>query len=102
MDADQRSASICIELRQTDLLLQKVNYERFLMYKNLLNSETDDEWTWESEIIDEHGMVISRICRNLPNVNIFNERDWPLIISFLKQLLIGLDAFWIKVRPAFE
>ena len=45
---------------------------------------------------------VSLILAELKNVNVFKEADWPTMISFLKQYMLGLDTFWASYKPAFE
>jgi hypothetical protein len=38
----------------------------------------------------------------LDAVNIYQKEDWPIVISFLKERIVGLDAFWSQVRELLE
>ena len=53
-------------------------------------------------VADEDGMVISRIGTTKTGVSVFNNDDWPAIISFLKPRLIALDSFWSLAKNSFD
>ena len=56
----------------------------------------------EKEYINESPHPISKLFIELKEVNIFNEDDWPAIISFLKKNMMAIDVFWNEFKPAFE
>ena len=101
MDADNKRASIAIELTHPDQLQRKQYYDQFRQMKSLMTETIGEEWKWQSDIADEHGKPISRIGIEMNGVNIFNTEDWPAIISFLKPRMISLDKFWCMVKYAF-
>lgn len=102
MDADNKQASIYIELTHPDKIQREQCYNQFLQLKPMLNEIIKKEWQWQEENIDEHGKPLSRIGTALNSVNIFNRTDWPAIISFLKSRIIALDEFWSLIKYSFE
>jgi hypothetical protein len=102
MDAGTKQATIAIEIRHVADEERLQYYDQFLSLKNLLETTTRYRWNWQVAIQDEHGQTISRISQVIENVNVLNEGDWPLIISFLKARIISLDAFWELVKDGFE
>lgn len=102
MDAGSISSSIAIELRHTDPIRRKQVYDRLFACKQILEDITGSNWEWQGDYYDEDGNTISRIYQELANVNIFQESDWPAIISFLKPRLIGLNEFWLQVKDLME
>jgi hypothetical protein len=102
MNADNKQASIAIELRHPDFLLQRQYFEKLQQVKILLEEQTGENWLWQLHQTDEDGITFSRISIALENVNIFNAANWPTIISFLKPRLLALDRFWEVVREGFE
>lgn len=102
MDADNRQATIAIELRHPDTELQKDYFERFTALRKLFEQITGEKWKWESLTIDEDGKQVSRIGTTLKEVNVFDVADWPAIISFLKPRILALDTFWASVKEGFE
>ncbi len=102
MDAVRDNASIGIEITHAVREQRLAVYEQFLLFKNLLAKEMNEEWIWQEDFIDEFQKHISRISISLHGVNILHRHDWPLIISFLKPRIIALDAFWSLIKDQFE
>jgi Domain of unknown function (DUF4268) len=102
MDADTKKAAIAIELRQPDPELQQYYFTYLQSLKKILEQFTGEEWRWQLQERNEDGNLISRIQAEHQPVNIFNESDWPAIISFLKPRLLALDEFWNLVKDGFE
>jgi Domain of unknown function (DUF4268) len=102
MDADTEKASIAIELRHTEFSMQQHYFEQLQQLKNILEQETGEEWQWELRQPDEDGNTVSKISTSIAKVNVFNNADWPVIISFLKPRLLALDKFWNIVKDGFE
>lgn len=100
-NADNRSASIAIELTHKDHITRQVYFEQFDAFKSLLHAAVGEEWLWESQTLRD-GHAISSIGITLHDVSIFDKNDWPKIISFLKPRLIALDEFWADVKLVFE
>ena len=102
MRADNKKASIGIELTHKDTGLQALYFEQFQQLLSLLHDTLQEAWIWQLHAHDEHGKPVSRIYTEKENVNIFKQEDWPGIISFLKPRIIALDAFWSTAKHIFE
>ena len=102
MAADSKKASIAIEISHTDPDIQQIYFEQFRAVEKFLVTETAEAWQWELLTPDETGKPVSRIYKGLAPVNIFNQEDWPALISFFKQRMIALDAFWNNMKYSFE
>jgi hypothetical protein len=102
MQADNRSAFIAIELTHADAEIQQLYYEQFLQLKHILQDALQEPWQWQLHTTDENGRTVSRIFKEKTNVSLFRKEDWPELISFFKQRIIGLDAFWSNVKYGFE
>ncbi len=100
MDVDNAKAFIAIEITHPDEAERLNCYQQFLSLKKLLESTTAFNWQW-NETFQTHHQKISSISQELKNVNIFNQADWPSIISFLKPRIIALDEFWELVKDGF-
>jgi hypothetical protein len=96
------NATISLELHQDDDTRRAYYFEELLRYKSLLNDNHPDHWIWEKYKVNEYGRPVSWIYQKLDQVNIFNEEDWPKVISFLKLRLIILDKFWQEVKDHLE
>ncbi|MBK0379009.1 DUF4268 domain-containing protein [Mucilaginibacter segetis] len=102
LQADNKNAVIAIEITHADKELQQLFFEQFASYKNILNSALKEAWIWQLHTADEYGKTISRIYTELENVSVYNQHDWPQLISFFKPRIIALDEFWEDVKYAFQ
>jgi Domain of unknown function (DUF4268) len=102
MDADNNRATIAIELRHPDPLVQLLYFEKFRSLEKLLHQTVGEIWQWQLRHTDEDGKQVSRIGTQLRNVNVFDINDWPAIISFLKPRILALDNFWMMVKDGFD
>ena len=102
LHADNRRASIGIELLHPDAGIRELFWEQFLELETLLHETLGEPWTWEAEAEDDNGLPLSRIYADLAPANLFSRDDWPRLISFFKPRLIALDAFWTDAQYAFE
>ena len=102
MEADNKKASIAIELTHRDEGIRLLYFEQFLQLKNVLNDALQEEWTWAGQISDANAQTISRIYKELNGVSVFKKENWPEIISFLKPRIVALDEFWSAVKYGFE
>jgi hypothetical protein len=102
MDANNKMASIAIELSHPDNELRQHYFEQLQLLRSILIQETGEDWEWEPNSYDEDGKLFSRIGTHMPGINIFNKADWPAIISFLKPRMVALDAFWYQVKDIVE
>jgi hypothetical protein len=102
MDVTNEEAAVSIELKHPDLTNQDFYFEKFQQARNILEDIVGEKWQWLPHQNDEDGATVSRITTKLPGVNIFNEADWPAIISFLKPRIMALDEFWEIVKDIME
>jgi hypothetical protein len=101
MQADNKGATIAIELTHADTDIQQLYFEQFLQLKKIFEAGTTGEWIWQLHTADEYGKTISRIYTELL-VSIFRKEDWPQLISFFKTHIVALDEFWSNVKYSFE
>jgi hypothetical protein len=102
MHADNKKASIAIELTHKDEGLQALYFEQFQQLKTLLHNALQEEWIWQLHVNDEQGKSISRIYTEINDVSIFKQTDWPQLISYFKPRIIALDECWSNVKDIFE
>ena len=98
LDATRDFATVSIEITHQDPGLRQAYFKKFVQFKQLFIQVAGNKWIWDQHYTDEHGKQISRIVLRLGDRNIFNENDWPAIISFFKPALISLDEFWTTVK----
>jgi len=102
MQAENRTASIAIELSHPDTGIQELFFEQFEELKIVLNDALNEEWEWELHGRDEYGKIVSRIYKTLQNASVFDKADWPALISFFKPRIIALDEFWSDAKYSFD
>jgi hypothetical protein len=102
MHADNSTARIAIEMAHPDAGIQELFFEQFKEYKNILHSTLGEEWDWQLHATDDYGKTISRIYKEIGPVNVFNNNDWPQLISFFKPRIIALDEFWSDAKYGFD
>ena len=102
MQADNKTASIGIELTHKDAGIQQLYFEQFSELKKILQEILGESWSWQLHVHDGNGKLISRIFTSLNHVSIFKREDWPLLISFFKPRIIALDEFWSSAKYSFE
>jgi hypothetical protein len=103
MEAEGKSAHIGIELTHPDAGIRSLMYEQLLAYKTVLHTELEEEWIWEDAYQDMYGKEIARVSLPMEEkASIFNQADWPTLISFFKPRIIALDQFWSTAKYGFE
>jgi Domain of unknown function (DUF4268) len=103
MEADHKLVSIAIVLSHKEDVIQAAQYKKLMELKAMLESEMGGEvWLWQQHARDVCGKTVSAVRKELTGVNIHRKEDWPAMISFLKDRLIALDAFWSMARYGFE
>jgi hypothetical protein len=102
MDANQKQSIIAIAITHSDLSLRQLYFEQFESLKSLFAEAMGEEWHWELNTTNDFGAPLAQISKTLSGVSIYNQQDWPTLISFLKPRIIALDQFWEDVKPIFE
>ena len=102
MEAGNRKQWIGIEISHKDPGIRQLYFDQLAQFKKLLVQETGEKWRWEPLMVDDHGRTTCRVFIELNEGSIFRKEDWPLLISFFKQRIIALDAFWNQVKYAFD
>ena len=102
MNADNKKASIGIELTHKDEDIQVLFFVQFQTLKALLRLSLKEEWIWKLHTKDELGKTMSFIYTEIENVSIFKREDWSQLISFFKPRIIVLDQFWSTAKYSFE
>ncbi len=102
MDSDQYITSIAITITHPNEEDRVRFFEQFEAVRSLFNDAVNEDWDWERNAANEYGAVQSKISKSIKGVNIFDQQNWPALISFLKPRIIALDNFWSDVKPVFE
>lgn len=102
MEVNQKSATIAIILEHPDAGIRELYFHQFQELKTLLHATLEEEWEWQSQARMTEDKIISRIFKELPDVSIFNQEQWPDLISFFKPRIIALDRFWEDAKYSFD
>lgn len=102
MQADTTEASIAVLLAHKDDTTRTLYYNQFLQVKNIFFETVGPGWRWEEPASDEYGRPVSKITTTLEGRSFLKKEDWPELISFFKNGMIGLDEFWCNVKYGFE
>lgn len=102
MQAENRLASIAIEIAHPDIGIQELFFEQFKELRLVLANALNEDWEWALHTQDEYGKTVSRIYKQIDGVSIFNKNDWPALISFFKPRIIALDEFWSDAKYSFD
>ena len=102
LGADNKKATVTIELSHPDTGIQQLYFEQFVQLKKIFETMVEGDWSWQLNTTDEYGKTISRIQTELARVSVFKKEDWPRLISFFKTNIIALDEFWSNVKYSFE
>ena len=102
MHADNKKATISIELTHREKDIQQLYFEQLIQLKNILTQSLNEDWNWSLHTTDVNGRLVSRIYKEITGINIFNKEDWPGLISFFKPRILALDEFWTVSKHAFE
>ena len=102
MDAGQYKTIISIHIQHQDTATRKQFFDQFLALKNIFNDTLNEEWEWDLNAVNEYGVPQAQISKSIDGLSVFNQQQWPALISFLKPRIIALDQFWTDVKPIFE
>jgi hypothetical protein len=102
MQADNKKASIAIEITHPDVEIQEIFFEQFTELKAMLHSHLNEEWVWVLHTKDENEKTLSRIYKEISPVNVFEQDNWPELISFFKPRIMALDEFWSNAKYSFD
>jgi Domain of unknown function (DUF4268) len=102
LNADNNKVIVAIEISLSNIELQNQYFDVFKTNEESFIKFAGVNWTFEKLYTNEYGKSFSNIYTELNQINIFRETDWPSMISFLKQNIISLDAFWAEYKVAFE
>lgn len=102
MNAEQKFATISIDITHGDEETRKLFFEQFVAFKKIFSAAVKEDWDWNLRALNEYGVPLSQISTTVYDLSIFNQQNWPALISFLKPRIIALDQFWTDVKPVFE
>ena len=102
MDADNKTATISIQLNHPDKEIRSLYFQQFIALKKILTEALNEEWKWKENTVDDLGIEVSKIYKSIEGVSIYKKEDWPTLISFFKPGIIALDEFWSSAKYSFR
>ncbi len=102
MYGDQFGATIGIYLVHSSAEQQQEVFEKLEGFKDMLNDILEEEWEWQLWMQDEYGKIVSAVSTSLKPVNMYDQKNWPALISFFKTRITRLDEWWSSARQFFE
>ena len=94
MSVDKKEAKVCIEIHNNNEEEREALFNQLLIFKDDFEALVGKDFLWLQNTFDDFDKPISLIIKTLPNVSVFKQEDWSPIISFFKENMIKLDAFW--------
>ncbi len=102
MDVSNKKAIILIEITTPDSSMRELIYAQFVELRSIFESTVAADWEWDERYYDDNGKEVSRISCTLDKVSVFNQSNWPELISFFKPRIIALDEFWSLAKYKFD
>lgn len=102
LDADKRTAKVCVDLQHRDPEIREIFYDQFLETKTVFHELTGSEWIWLPIYIDDYGKEISRIYLEIDQVNMYNKDTWETMFLFFEKYMLGLDNYWEEFKDLFK
>ena len=100
--ADNKSASVFIDLQHSDEGIRLLFYDQFLELKKVFEQYNNSEWQWCKETCNDIGLPCSRIITSIENVSIYDKSTWKKIFQFYEDKLLNFDEFWIEFNEVFK
>ena len=101
LEADKKSARLCIDLQHKDEEIRALFFEQFLAIKTVFHETMKTEWNWVESKKNETEDEISRIYIEINDINIFDKSTWKKVFKFYEEYLLKFDGFWIEFKDLF-
>jgi len=102
LNADQHAAIIGLEISHPLAAEQQKMMQVLQMHRSKLPLVPGSRWEWRLPEKNTYNNKVPGIFASLLPINMFDEADWPTLISFFKTHLLALDVFWSNARYALE
>ena len=100
LDADNKTARFCIDIRHKNADVRELFYLQMLDYQNILNENLGD-LIWLKEYLNPTGIVHPRIYIEMHGKSIFNKKDWKDLFIFFEDKIVAIKEFWDMVDQIF-
>ncbi len=97
MTAEENQAVLSIVLSHPEMTTRNTGRNMLLSLKPVFEKMVPGTWYWEEAVRQDLRMSVI-----LEHVSVYRQQDWPALIAFFKQGIVGLDAFWELHKEFFE
>ncbi len=91
------SVALAIDVQFKDEEIRELIFDQFTELGRLLAAEWGEEPLFERHTLYGSGETISRISVTLDGAYFFDQNQWPEIMNWYEEKLVGLDSFWETV-----
>ncbi len=102
IDVSNTTATICFEILNLNASINNKYLSLFNKHQTTFEAITHNQFCIYHNIINNQQKPVLAAIATLSNINIYNQADWPVIITFLKHNLIQLDNYWQSYKIAYE
>ncbi len=102
LKADNRSATVSIELQHKDPEIRALYWEQLNELKTVLTDSLPDDYTWDEQQYNDAGMPVCAVFSTINHVNIYDKNTWKEIFEFFERNMLALDEFWHEFKPIFK
>lgn len=93
-DVSDRKATFSIDIQVKDEDIEEIVWEQFKELKVVLENEIGSQGVWLENNRNTAGQSIKSIVWILEDVDLYKTSDKSKIYTFLKEKLVGFDAFY--------
>ena len=97
-DIDRNRAFAGVEIHNSDIDKHQIYYHKFVSLKVLLEQELGFPLVWEELCLNDTEKEISRVYRQIDNVDIYDKKCWEKVYAFFVETMLPLEQFFIEYR----
>lgn len=99
-DANREGAFVILEINHNDTTKRYELYEKFELYKNLMEKNFQDGLIWDFAYIRECGTEVCRIYTKKTGLDIHRRNHWEEFYQFLSSEMLKLEKAFRLVKEA--
>lgn len=89
-------AQVSLDIYSSDEIIKEYYFDKMLSLKNILLTDFLPDAEYDGHYKLPEGKEVSRIYVELRNVNIYRQKDWPLVQEFLYDRMEILELFFLE------
>ncbi|MDO9153080.1 MAG: DUF4268 domain-containing protein [Paludibacter sp.] len=97
-DATRSGAFVILEINHPAPEKRMELYEKFELYKSLIEKDFQDGLIWNYAYIRECGTEVSRIYTHKPEIDIHRRIEWIIFYKFMSDEMLKLEKAFRKVK----